>query len=141
MTITKHNIFQIDGKEFTKLPIIEYDPYYAVVDGGGTGRMQAIGQRMFRDPSGTFINFQLMLGGPMIRGQEREFHELCQIIKSYGREQWHRITHLDPDESTVISQNMYCTSAKFSMVVVSFQGEPFWKPLKLSFIAQEAYVV
>lgn len=138
--MARPNLFAIDGHEYINLPITSYQPYYSVVDGEGTDRMQAEGFPMFRDPAGTFINLQITLGGAVIDGQEEEFKKLVKVLKSYGRDQFHSISHLDPDDG-IITQNMYCTSTKFDLQRVTRWGEMYWKPLSLSFVAEKAYFV
>lgn len=132
-------VFKIDGLEFKNLPIIAYEPALSVVDGSGTDRTEAIGHPMFRDPAGAFWNLKLTLGGVVMLGHEPDLQGLVGILESYGREQYHSITMRVP-ANRIITQNMYCTSASFSMKKVDRWGETFWKPVALSFVAERAYI-
>lgn len=133
-------VFKIDGYEFKNLPITSFEPAMAVTDGSGTGRTAAERQPMFRDPAGTFWNLKINLGGVVISGQEAELERLVNILESYGREQFHSITMRIPP-NRIITQNMYCTSASFSIKRVTRWGETFWSPVALSFVAEQAYFI
>lgn len=132
------SVFMVDGCAFENLPITSYKVKLHVVDNEGTGRTAAPGHPLFRSPAGTFYNLEITLGGAVIAGQGQEFARLVSLLESYGRQGYHSVTFATP--SGVLTQNMYCTSAEFTLRKVARWGELFWQPLTLAFVAERAVI-
>lgn len=127
-------IFEIDGKDFSSLGIITYKVDSKILDGAGTGRMQAEGWPMFREPQGVIKNISLT-----IRPQNSAnslFLDFLEILDSFGSKDFREVYFVSAGES--IRQEMYGASYSLDTFRIDEDGTEHYNQTPVEFIAERA---
>lgn len=129
-------IFTIGTNTFESLYVVEYTFYSEVLDGPGTGRTQAAGWPMVRDPQGIIKNVDLVIAQPDSRNAE--FINLLRILDGFGSKDFEIVSFIVP--AGTITQPMYGASYELGMTRLLSDGATLWKPLTVRFRAQKGIV-
>jgi len=127
------SILTMDGHNYRRLDILEYEVGLEILDGEGTGRTRANTWPMIRDPQGFLINLYLEIGATS--NECPEYRRLWQLAKSFGSRDFAPVTFRDPVGDT-ISQNMYIVLGKLKAKKFEKNGKVYSHSFKLSLIAQ-----
>lgn len=133
-------LFSIDNEAFPSLNVMRWKYFGDIQDGSGTGRTEAAGQPLFRDPAGTFKNIEMEIAQP--QSDNPEFMRLLDILDSFGLVPFRSVKLLMPWGH--ITQQMY--SSSYSMeanAIREYDVEivQYFSPLRIKFIAERAYLI
>lgn len=129
-------ILSIDGREFTKLPVLKYNLSTEILDGQGSGRTQAPGWPMFRDPNGIIKNIDGEIGLPANNSDNSDFITFLAAMDSFGEIDFRTVSFVTP--SGTITQEMYGASYKLKLKRVIRDGKTYWGIIPFKFIAKKA---
>lgn len=129
-------ILAIEEKEFRSLPIIDFNLNTEILDGAGTGRTQAVGWSMFREPQGVIKNIEGEIGLANNPDTNSDFRDFLSAMDDFGKTDFKKVSFTTP--SGVITQEMYGASYKLKLKRVDRNGVTYWGTIKFKFIAKEA---
>lgn len=131
--------WSLDGHNYRTLPFFNFELQYEILDGQGTGRTQAIGWEMFRQPEGTIFNFSGTVGIKNTNNSENEeFKHLFNTIVGFGTYDFKPVSFITP--IGLITQDMYSPSGKLSLGKLERNGVSYWGTFPMVFIAKKAYL-
>lgn len=132
-------IWSLDGRTYTDLPVITFNHPYQVLDGSGTGRMNGIGWTMHRQPEGTILNVSMTIGIlETNNSQNKSFVHLYNALIGFGTYDFKPVSFVTPIGT--IHQDMYGPSGSLEMKRITKEGVTYWGTLSVEFIAKEAYI-
>ena len=131
-------IFSINGREYRSLAVIGFNLKVDVIDGEGSGRTQSEGLPMFREPRGTFKNFDVTLGLTN-SSKNGDFIHILSTLDDFGKTDFKQMSFATP--SGKITQEMYATKYALSMKRIKVDGVTYWGSLKISCVAKAAIIV
>jgi len=129
-------VLSIDGKTFGSLPVFEFSIDTQILDGDGTGRMQAFGWPMFRDPNGVIKNISGRIGLPNNASNNSDFIDFIAAMDRFGTQDFATVTFHTP--SGTISQKMYGASYRVEAKRFTDNGITYWGSIPFQFVAKEA---
>lgn len=129
-------IFTIGTDTFETLIVSKYRFYAEILDGPGSGRTQADGWPMVRDPQGVIKNVDLEIAQPTSRNEE--FLKLLRILDGFGKKDFEIVSFVIP--SGTIVQPMYGASYELGMIRQLSDGTTLWEPLTVRFRAKKGII-
>lgn len=132
-------VWSLDGREYTDIPILSFKWQYEILDGQGTGRTQAIGWEMFRQPEGTIFNVSMTAGILNSNSTKSDnFKHLINTLVSFGKYDFKPVSFVTP--IGIITQDMYSPSGELEMGRFTKDGVSYWGTFPIVFIAKKAYL-
>lgn len=133
------DLWSLDGRTYDNIPVIEFEFFAEILDGSGTGRMQAIGWPMHRQPEGTIFNVSMVVGIPQANTNSNpDFVHLINTLNSFGQDDFKTVSFISP--MGIITQEMYSPSYSIKMKRITRDGVTYWGTLPVQFIAKQAYI-
>lgn len=129
-------VFTIGTHTFETLVVSNYRFYAEILDGPGSGRTQAEGWPMVRDPNGLIKNVDLEIWMP--DSTNPEFLNLLRILDNFGKKDFEIVSFVIP--AGVIVQPMYGASYEMGMRRLNTDGSSLWEPLTVRFRAKKGIV-
>lgn len=123
----------IDGRKFN-LPVIKFKYSVEILDSEASGRMQAWGWPLFREPQGIIKNVEAEFG--IVRSDEPELPALLAVLDGFGTRDFAVVSFITPQGT--VTQEMYGASYTIEMKRVIKDDIAYWGTLPVKFVAKKA---
>jgi len=129
-------ILSVNGHNYKKLHITDYEIGLEVLDSEATGRTKGYGWVMIRDPQGVLCNLYVEIA--QTESSNPDFVHLWRTIKSMGKKDFVPIRFRDP-VGDLIEQNMYLVVGRIKCKRFEDNEVVYTDVIKVSFIAQRGF--